>query len=110
MLVFPSYREGFPNVPLQAGSMELPMIVTDINGCNEIVKDGINGLIIPAKNTVALQTAMEKMVIDKDFRKISATVSRSMIVDNYSREIIWNELLNEYTKLLHSKGIKFTHV
>lgn len=35
--VFPSYREGFPNVVMQAGALELPQIVTDINGCNEII-------------------------------------------------------------------------
>ena len=49
-LVFPSYREGFPNVPMEAGCMELASIVTDINGCNEIVKDGLNGKIIQPRN------------------------------------------------------------
>lgn len=46
-LVFPSYREGFPNVVMQAGAMGLPCIVTDINGCNEIIINGENGIIIP---------------------------------------------------------------
>src|SRR5690606_16181045 len=49
-LVFPSYREGFPNVVMQAGAMGLPSIVTDINGCNEIITHGVNGLIITPKN------------------------------------------------------------
>jgi len=49
-LVFPSYREGFPNVVMQAGSMGLPAIVSDINGCNEIVEEGVNGVIIPKQN------------------------------------------------------------
>jgi len=50
-LVFPSYREGFPNAPMQAGALELPSIVTNINGCNEIIKDGLNGTIIFAPLT-----------------------------------------------------------
>lgn len=50
-LVFPSYREGFPNAPMQAGAMDLPSIVTNINGCNEIIKDGLNGTIIFAPLT-----------------------------------------------------------
>lgn len=54
-LVFPSYREGFPNVVMQAGAMELPSIVSDINGCNEIIIEGENGSIIPVKNTVAVR-------------------------------------------------------
>ena len=53
-LVFPSYREGFPNVVLQAGAMELPSIVTDISGCNEIIQDGVNGRIIPPRDEAAL--------------------------------------------------------
>lgn len=110
ILAFPSYREGFPNVPLQAGCMELPMIVSDINGCNEIVENRINGLIVPAKDTTALQSAMEKMITDDDFRSNCASLSRQKIVDNYSREFIWNELLKEYKNLLRNKAFKLTHV
>ena len=44
--MFPSYREGFPNVVMQAGAMGLPSVVSDINGCNEIIENNINGLVI----------------------------------------------------------------
>ena len=59
-LVFPSYREGFPNVPMQAGCMGLPSIVTDINGCNEIVENGVNGIIVPAKKSEPLRCAFSR--------------------------------------------------
>ena len=110
VLTFPSYREGFPNVPLQAGCFELPMIVTDINGCNEIVQDRVNGLLIPPKNESALRSAMQKMIEDEAFREKCATASRQVIVENYSRETVWNALLKEYEHLLQAKGISFTHV
>ena len=42
--VLPSYREGFPNTVLEAGAMDLPCIVTDINGSREIIKQGENGI------------------------------------------------------------------
>src|SRR5690606_23785624 len=45
LLTFPSYREGFPNVVLEAGAMGLPALVTNINGCNEIIIEGKNGVI-----------------------------------------------------------------
>ena len=48
-LVFPSYREGFPNVPMQGGAMGLPAIVSNINGCNEIITHQQNGLIVAVK-------------------------------------------------------------
>lgn len=49
VFVLPSYREGFPNALLQAGAMELPSIVTDISGANEIIQQNENGIIIPPK-------------------------------------------------------------
>ena len=52
LLVFPSYREGFPNVVMQSGAMGLPSRVTDINGCNEIIKADYNGVIVPVKDEV----------------------------------------------------------
>lgn len=110
VLVFPSYREGFPNAPLQAGCFELPMIVSDINGCNEIVQDGVNGLVVPPKNEIALQKAMETMIVDEALRERCAKASRSIIVHNYSRETVWNALLEEYKNLLMAKRISLTHV
>ncbi len=52
--VFPSYREGMPNSLIEAGAMGLPSIVTDINGCNEIIKNGQNGVLVQPKNVDAL--------------------------------------------------------
>ncbi|WP_140937934.1 glycosyltransferase family 4 protein [Sphingobacterium lumbrici] len=100
-LVFPSYREGFPNVVMQAGAMGLPSIVTDINGCNEIVKDGFNGLIIPAQNQEKLYEKMLFLLENPEKRKEIADNSRQQIVENYERKYIWNELLKEYHTLLN---------
>ena len=58
ILVLPSYREGFPNVVLQAGAMGLPCIVTDINGCNEIIQPGLNGWLVPPRDHHCLASAM----------------------------------------------------
>ena len=63
VFILPSYREGFPNVVLQAGAMELPSIVTDINGSNEIIIDGYNGLIIESQNENELFNAIEKFIL-----------------------------------------------
>jgi len=105
-LVFPSYREGFPNVVLQAGAMELPGIVTDINGCNEIITHQYNGLIIPPKNTIELQKAMEKMLIDNALYIQMKKNARPIIVDKYRQEVVWEALLKEYKRLLGEKGSK----
>ena len=99
-LVFPSYREGFPNVPMQAGCFDLPSVVTNINGCNEIIKHGENGLIIPVKNKAALSEAMEQLLIDKAAYNKMKQNARSMIVARYDQQHFWNLLLTEYQELL----------
>ena len=98
-LVFPSYREGFPNAVLQAGAMGLPSIVTDINGCNEIVREGINGVIIPVRNEEALFLAMKNMLLNERERKSMAAKSREIIKSNFSRQEIWDALLAEYKQV-----------
>lgn len=98
-LVFPSYREGFPNVVLQAGAMELPSIVSDINGCNEIIVNGKNGLIIPSKNTKAVAEAMQKVMDDRELYRQLRENARPMIKSRYEQSVVWNALLEEYARV-----------
>jgi len=98
-LVFPSYREGFPNVVMQAGAMGLPSIVSDINGCNEIIEQGINGTIVPVKDANALYNNMEKMIRDEDWYSILKKRAREMIESRYDQTVIWNAILHEYKTL-----------
>lgn len=99
-LVFPSYREGFPNVVIQAGAMGLPAIVTDINGCNEIIVPDINGVIIPSKNEPALYDTMSWFVSSPDRVKEMATNARPWVASRYDRKVVWDALLKEYKLLL----------
>jgi glycosyltransferase involved in cell wall biosynthesis len=95
-LVFPTYREGFPNVVMQSGAMGLPSIVSDINGCNEIIENNINGLVIKVKNVHTIYDAMINLTSDKLlFNKLRLN-SRDKIRINYERKSYWNLLLNEY--------------
>lgn len=103
-LVFPSYREGFPNAVLQAGAMQLPSIVTDINGCNEIITAGENGLIIPPKNEAALYKAMNQLATDPVLYSSLKSSTRRIIAEKYGRKEIWEALLIEYKSLLNDTG------
>lgn len=103
VLVFPSYREGMPNVVIEAGAMNLPSIVTDINGSNEIILNGVNGLIIKPQNSEELYCSMKKLLIEKSLRDKMRSVSREMVISRYSQSIVWNALLDEYRKLERQK-------
>ncbi len=102
VFVFPSYREGFPNVVLQAQAMDVPAIVSDINGCNEIIDDGINGLIIKPKDVISLENAMKRVLTNSSLLEKMKVNCRNNIIENYERSYIWNELHNEYENLLRS--------
>jgi glycosyltransferase involved in cell wall biosynthesis len=104
-LAFPSYREGFPNVPMQAACFDLPSIVTNINGCNEIIIDGENGLIIPPKNTAELYSAMEKIVMDQPLYAHLSQNARKMIVERYDQTHFWSLLLKEYQQQLRKHEV-----
>lgn len=98
VFVFPSYREGFPNVVIQAGAMGLPCLVTDINGCNEIIEEGVNGCIIPSQDQQALYEAMEKL-LDTELRETLRQQARPQIANRYERKVLWKELLQFYRSL-----------
>lgn len=95
-LVFPSYREGFPNVVLQAGAMGLPCIVSNINGCNEIIVEKQNGFIIPVKDELAIFEAMKKVSLDVLLITKIKINSRPMIVSRYEQKVVWEAILKEY--------------
>ena len=105
-LVFPSYREGFPNVPMQAGAMGLPCIVTNINGCNEIIKDGLNGKIIaaPLKEGTkmmeqSLLNTMQWFINHREEAKRMGNNARPMIQERYEQRYVWKALKEYYDAL-----------
>lgn len=101
-LVFPSYREGFPNVVLQAGAMGLPSIVTDINGCNEIIHHGKNGVIIPPRNETALYEAMKDFLLNRENTQRMVDNSRQMIAERFDQKQVWSELKKMYKQQLEN--------
>ena len=105
VFVFPSYREGFPNVVLQAGAMNLPCIVTDICGSNEIIIPQENGIIIPVKNERAVFEAMQLIYQEKELFLKLKLKSRAYIGSRFPQELVWSSLLQEYKKL-ENKCIK----
>jgi glycosyltransferase involved in cell wall biosynthesis len=99
VLTFPSYREGFPNVVLQASAMNLNSIVSDINGCNEIIKNNETGFVIPPKNAEMLYKKMEYLCLNPGENERMGNNARASICENFERAFIWNAILNEYKAL-----------
>ena len=98
-LAFPSYREGFPRVVLEAGAMGLPSIVTDINGCNEIIVEGENGRIIPPRDAERLRDMMEQFMDRPEETQAMAAKARAMIRQRFEHQEVVEALLKEYQAL-----------
>lgn len=98
--VFPSYREGFPNTVIEAGAMGLASIVTDINGSREIIENGVNGLIIPSKDSDALYDAMEKMLTEDSLRSELASRARSYVASRFEQGFVRQCLKDFYHEVL----------
>lgn len=98
--VLPSYREGFPNTPMEAGALGLPNIVTDINGAREIVVNEDNGLVVPAKDARALYDAMERMLRDDALREKIKKHARKMIGDRFERNFVRKCLYDFYDEIV----------
>lgn len=96
VLVLPSYREGFPNVVLQAGSMQLPVIATDIHGCNEVIDPEHNGWLVKPKDVDSLFLAMKKSINtpEEELKKMGNR-ARSRIKERFEQRNHW-KLMGEF--------------
>jgi glycosyltransferase involved in cell wall biosynthesis len=96
VFVLPSYREGFPNVVLQAGALEKACIVSNINGCNEIISHNKTGLLVEPKNITDLRKAMIYALQHTDEIDKMGIEARKFIAVHFDQTYLWNELLKEY--------------
>ena len=98
LFVLPSYREGLPNSLIEAGSFGIPLLATNINGCNEIIDDGITGILVEKKSAKKLEEAIDKLLEDKELYNSIKLKVRDRIIEKYEQKYFWNELKNENKK------------
>ncbi len=99
VVVLPSYyREGLPKSLLEAGAMSKPIITTDSSGCRDIVKDGLNGILVPIKNEQSLMRAMLTLSNDETMRKVMGKAGRKMVLESFDARIINQQTLEVYRR------------
>ena len=100
VLVHASHREGFPNVVLQAGAMELPIVCSNIPGNIDIVENA-TGNIFPVTDTKALKEAVMNSFVSMNNAIAKSTKLRKRIENNFNRKLIHQLLLDYYKTKLH---------
>ena len=99
IVCLPSYREGLPKSLLEGLATGRPIVTTDVPGCRETVREGVNGFLVPPRDALALADALEKLVLDGALRKSMGHESRRLAVSEFSSERIIAETLAVYTSL-----------
>ena len=100
LFVLPSYREGLPNSLIEAGSFGIPLLATNINGCNEIIDNNETGLLINMKDVNSLAEGIEKYITDEKFYLNIKKNIRDRIIKKYNQKFFWNNLNNELNKII----------
>ncbi len=99
VLVLPSHREGFPNTPLEAAALGLPVITTDATGCREAVRDGLTGIRVPVRDAERLQAALERLANDPALRQRMGAAGRQWVAECFDQEHIFALYAGEYRRL-----------
>jgi glycosyltransferase involved in cell wall biosynthesis len=104
--VFPSFgSEGFPNAPMEAAAMHLPVIATRVVGSIDAVEDGVTGVLVPPRDTRALLEAIRAYLDDPDLRSRHADAGWRRVRRDFRQEIVWEALRQEYVRLLGERGL-----
>jgi glycosyltransferase involved in cell wall biosynthesis len=103
VLVLPTYREGFPNVLLEAAAMELPVIASRIPGCDEAVQDGVTGTLVAPRDPAALAAAIQMYAADAALRRAHGTAGRARVLRDFRPADIWSALHAEYLRALNPR-------
>ena len=100
IVLLPSYREGLPKVLLEAAACGKPLIATDVPGCRDIVTHGVNGLLIPPRDSAALAAAIDSLLRDASLRAAMGIAGREKVIGAFSVEKIADQVVDLYRELL----------
>jgi glycosyltransferase involved in cell wall biosynthesis len=101
-VVLPTYREGFPNVLLEAAAMGIPSVATRVPGCTDAVVDNVTGSLVPPYDSASLANAIARYVMDPELRRMHGAAGKARVVSDFRPEIIYQDLYGRYCALLLS--------
>lgn len=95
LVVSGSLRETFSLAMLQAMSMGIPMVSTDVGGTREAIEDGVSGLLVQPGNAIAIADAVLRLKIDRDYRVALGAAAREVVVQRFSRQLMIQKIARQ---------------
>jgi glycosyltransferase involved in cell wall biosynthesis len=105
LFVLPSHREGFPRAAMEAAAMGLPLVVTDIRGCRQVVDDGVNGFHVPVRDPDSLAEAIAKLGDDPELRRSLGSESHRISRERFDEKEVVRIVMQSYKDGLERKGL-----
>jgi glycosyltransferase involved in cell wall biosynthesis len=100
LVCLPSYRrEGVPKVLIEAASCGRPIVTFDMPGCREIVQDGVNGFVVPARNVTACKSAVRRLLEDANLRQQLGSAGRKRVQEMFSLDQVNRQTLDIYNQV-----------
>ena len=106
LIAFPTYSEGLPNVVLEAGSMELPVVASRVSGCVDAIIDGSTGFLICPKDAESLAVGLQTYLDSEELRQRHGKAARRYVLEHFQPEKVWQSIYSEYERLLTIRGFK----
>jgi glycosyltransferase involved in cell wall biosynthesis len=104
IVCLPSYREGIPRILIEAAASGRPIVTTDAPGCRELVRPGVNGIIVPSRDTTTLAGALRFLIENPEARIAMGANNREVAVQEFSQELVISQFMAVYRDLLRSLG------
>ncbi len=100
IVCLPSYREGLPKTLIEAAAVGRALVATDVPGCREVVKHGVNGMLVPPRDPVALANALELLMLNPEMRTRMGVESRKRAEAEFGSDLINQQTLQVYASVL----------
>ncbi|MCX5743414.1 MAG: sugar transferase [Proteobacteria bacterium] len=100
VVVLPTYREGFPNVPLEAAAMQKPIVATRVSGCVDAVVDGETGLLVDVRDAAARAAGLARYLDDPALREAHGRAARARVLTSFRPELLWEATVAKYRALV----------